>query len=89
MGSLGLGSKSADPLVRLKLTGFQNQETDHISKNLNPVWNKKITWSSVHDEQLSLTAIVEDYNKLSTRGHIGRFVVPLNDVKDKKVLKKW
>ena len=89
MNSLGIGSKSADPMVRLKLTGFQNQETVYVTKNLNPVWNQKISWTSVHDEQISLTAIVEDYNKLNTRGHIGRFVVPLNDVKDKKVLKKW
>jgi Ca2+-dependent lipid-binding protein len=53
---------TSDPLVKCRIKGFPTQQTRHINKNLEPVWNEKIVMSGVMDPSLSLEVIVEDHD---------------------------
>jgi hypothetical protein len=36
---------SSDPFVRFRIPGFKDQQTAYIRKNINPIWQEKITFA--------------------------------------------
>lgn len=85
-----LGRKtSSDPVVKLSIEGYKSQDTAVIRKELNPVWNEKIIFKPLVDASLSLTVEVEDYNDILSRTFMGKAVIPLVTLADKKAHKKW
>eukprot|EP00602_Paraphysomonas_sp_CaronLab_P003319 CAMPEP_0185019240 /NCGR_PEP_ID=MMETSP1103-20130426/1865_1 /TAXON_ID=36769 /ORGANISM="Paraphysomonas bandaiensis, Strain Caron Lab Isolate" /LENGTH=1852 /DNA_ID=CAMNT_0027549443 /DNA_START=18 /DNA_END=5573 /DNA_ORIENTATION=+ len=82
------GKGSSDPLIKAKIKGFKTQQTKHIKKTLEPVWNETLVFQGVRDPSLSLEILVEDHDTLSN-DFMGKVIIPLFQFEDKKPLKKW
>lgn len=83
------GPSSSDPMVRIKIDGFDAQKTKYIRKNLNPVWNTTLTFSGVEDAGLTIEVIVEDHNDISSHTFLGKAIIPIKQFDDKKSNRKW
>ena len=55
---------------------------------MHPVWNETFT-VPVTDDQLSLTLILEDWDQVGSNDFMGRVLVPLAELKNRKVKQRW
>jgi hypothetical protein len=81
---------SSDPLVRLYISGFDQQKTPFIRNTLAPVWCSRHVFSGVVDSALSLVAVVNHSDRGVFAGvsdsatFMGKIAIPLNQFHDLK-----
>jgi hypothetical protein len=80
---------SSDPFVRFRIPGFKDQQTAYIRKNINPIWQEKITFAPFLDASQTLQVTVKDYNDISTSKFMGRVYISLLEFADKRPRKQW
>ena len=75
---------TSDPFVKIRIEGENSKQTKVMKKNLNPVFNEKLTWEHVEDPALSMEVSMMDQNDVMSSEFMGRVVVPLSDFYDQK-----
>jgi len=89
-----VGAATSDPYVKLNLlsigadaeSGVRKSETK--IKNLNPEWNER-HHIDVYDPNESLEVTVWDYDMVGDDDLMGKVVIPLADLANKKWRKQW
>ena len=52
--------------MKVRIEGYDSKKTKVVKKNLNPLWNEKLTYEHFSESSLSAEVSVEDYNDLMT-----------------------
>jgi Ca2+-dependent lipid-binding protein/Ran GTPase-activating protein (RanGAP) involved in mRNA processing and transport len=86
---LGGGPGTADPFVKLEVTGFEKRTTVK-PKDLNPVWGEKFVLGPLQYEVGHvLKCIVFDYDVGSGNDFMGQVNIPLVDLVSRVPVRKW
>jgi len=77
---MDLNGKS-DPYVVLKFGARQQQKTNYINSDLNPVWNEVFTFD-VESGKEDIEVIAYDKDDFGKDDFLGRFRITLDDYRD-------
>ncbi|KAH8045413.1 C2 domain-containing protein [Aureococcus anophagefferens] len=96
MDSTLLGkATTADPFVKVRLAGTADrfQVCRHVPKTLRPWWNAEfrvpLPLAAAMADGASLELVVEDYDMLSKNDFMGKALIPLAGLEDKKTRRAW